>query len=69
MSQGENGRRGSAWRQSLALPRQEKASSSRAAGDMSSSAGDRGNTFAKEDTISDSDMDLDELIMIDQGLT
>nr|XP_009608509.1 uncharacterized protein LOC104102497 [Nicotiana tomentosiformis] len=53
----------------LALPRQEEASSSRAAVDVSSSAGDRGKTVAEEDARSDSDMDLEELRMIDDGLS
>lgn len=51
------------------LLRQDEASSSKATIDVSSPASDRGKAIAKEVVGSDSDMDLDELRMIDEGIT
>ncbi|XP_070047282.1 uncharacterized protein [Nicotiana tomentosiformis] len=53
----------------LALLRQEEASSSRVAMDVPSTANDREKVITEEDIGSDSDMDMDELRMIDEGLT
>lgn len=66
MSRGETVAGGRTLDDDLAFFRQKEASSSRVAVDVSSSAGDRGNTVIEEDARYDSDMDLDELRMIDE---
>lgn len=51
------------------LPRREEASSSSVAADVPRSTDDRSKAVAEEDVGSDSDMDADELRMINEGLT